>query len=931
MSTANEDELTTNDDDPPLLRLRRCIDEINQVEVSASAMDKALQEFSKNGFEKGRQRGQQWTDLLNGLAEDKDDMRASLVLRWMEANKIPLHAEHYGAVALACDRADNWDEVHALMAEAHHKKIGSLPGVIRLCRKELEASEATMIRVDAVLRRYTQLRPLEPPQWLGIIQGLGQGKDSVRALLVLRWMETNQLTDASHFGAAAGIFREVGDLDKAHALVEEVLVKYKGADSHSSFPNLREWCRMELISCTVEEVGVVLQKYDAQLINPKYLGYILRSVAQESEEHGVEKAGEALQWIEQHCEGGGTIKDYVFVWEGKESAHGPGPVELTPRKGDKRWNWEKIHMLIERMITRGGTQGTFLLGFCLRELEQNEPTAEAVADILTKYDSYVLHYTPLSLLGKNREVVYKGLGHHEWEKLMSLVKDLERRSLVLDWLKQQSCAPQAASAAAWEYAKKGDWHTVHELIEGVYAEDQDATRGVAGFPSLHRFFRRELGMVKPVREELEPVLERYTAYEPALFQGQVKGSAATLSVYVWTGILTVVFGRDTRTESVSNPDLRTFLILKWMEANAVPTAVGDETVEVAAVRTNMWKYFPEYSGSTTRDAARVLAEAGEWDKLHELLEATWIAAGSGPGPIMEDGRRAWRDHGPTRQVSNRWRPQDFKFPIIMELCAQELRAVEAAFAQASTTSEGGGVGGEGTEYTGEEGSGEEKTELAKTPSTPGWSAGLRAFEDAKQYGFRTNWEQRSLNARFTRKDGSRDARVHAVLQRYVKYGMMDWRKTLCADLLSELSKSADDKTLAVLVLRWMEDHAVDPAVIEDAMLVYFPFYVPIRQIHRNTSQDWLCNSCQNINYFYRPVCNVCGLDKEVAMAMENALEKENEEDPAWRGLTKAEIPGLTDKEQSDPWYEPASSNKERDPWGKDKEDWEKWEDDRPQA
>jgi hypothetical protein len=214
---------------------------MNQVDVSASALDEVLRRVSTSPLSL-----RQWTDVLDGLAKDKDDARALHVLRWMEENEVHPEDCHYSAAALACDRANNWDAVHRLMKEMNDKGIGNLPGWSKRCRNELTQADAS--EVDAVLERYTMHVSVHRNQWASVLRGLTSGPSRLdkrglteggwtdaqaslveRAVLVLAWMDAKGIEyHADNYAAVLDAFARAGAWDRVHAFIEDMKRSGKG-------------------------------------------------------------------------------------------------------------------------------------------------------------------------------------------------------------------------------------------------------------------------------------------------------------------------------------------------------------------------------------------------------------------------------------------------------------------------------------------------------------------------------------------------------------------------------------------------------------------------------------------------------------------------------------------------------------------------------
>ena len=123
-----------------------------------------------------------------------------MVLRWMEANGAAPGDHHYHSVMCAYENGGNWEQVHELMAEMHHKDIGPVRDLTRFCRLELQQADASASSVDEVLNKYKKHAPLQPQQWASLLNGFAKAEDDGRAILVLRWMEAN--------GAAPNVVRD---------------------------------------------------------------------------------------------------------------------------------------------------------------------------------------------------------------------------------------------------------------------------------------------------------------------------------------------------------------------------------------------------------------------------------------------------------------------------------------------------------------------------------------------------------------------------------------------------------------------------------------------------------------------------------------------------------------------------------------------------
>jgi pentatricopeptide repeat protein len=166
---------------------RLCTTEVQQAHASASAVDEVLKKYA----EYPPLAPPQWAAVLNTLAQAKDDERALLVLRWMEANGASPSAMHYQKVIEAYERRSKWDRVHALIEEMHRKGIGPVRDIPRLHAVEVQQAHASASAVDEVLKKYAEYPPLHRRQWTAVLNTLAQAGDEERAVLVLRWMEAN--------------------------------------------------------------------------------------------------------------------------------------------------------------------------------------------------------------------------------------------------------------------------------------------------------------------------------------------------------------------------------------------------------------------------------------------------------------------------------------------------------------------------------------------------------------------------------------------------------------------------------------------------------------------------------------------------------------------------------------------------------------------
>jgi predicted Zn-dependent protease with MMP-like domain len=217
----------------PLRDLTRlCAAEVRQADASAGAVDQVLKKYTKYAPPAPLK----WIPMLDSLAEDTE--RATLVLRWMEANGAAPNAMHYQKVVQACEKDSNWDQVHVLIAEMHHKGIGPLRDLTRLCAAEVRQADASAGAVDQVLKKYTKYVLHNPEQWAAMLTGLVhesrvlargtmQVGDTERVTLMLRWMEANGAAPNAimHYERALQVCeKEKGsnNWDQVHVLIAEM-------------------------------------------------------------------------------------------------------------------------------------------------------------------------------------------------------------------------------------------------------------------------------------------------------------------------------------------------------------------------------------------------------------------------------------------------------------------------------------------------------------------------------------------------------------------------------------------------------------------------------------------------------------------------------------------------------------------------------------